>query len=199
MAARRPPAAVNEFKDWLQLAVSSVTRAVIRLSPNGYQPSDQPHRLTLGDGTTAPITARLPTGQAQFGLSVLQAYRIVRGTERGPWKIQTAAYQYALDDADGREVFAYHWHPHVANVLYPHLHVGHGAVKRELMAGVRLAVEQNVLQPQLAAAHLPTRRIALEDVLRLLIEQFGVLPARADWDRALRRSRESFTADRTWL
>jgi hypothetical protein len=55
------------------------------------------------------------------------------------------------------------------------------------------------LQPHLTAAHLPTRRIAPEDLLRLLIEQFGVRPARADWDQTLREACASFTADRTWL
>ena len=199
LSARRPPAAVNTFKDWLQQAVSCVTNAVIILSPDGYRPTDEPHRLTLGDGAPVLLTARSPAGDIRFGLTVLQAYRIVRETERGPWKVRTAAYYYALRDADGREVFAYHWHPHVENVLYPHLHVSHGAVRRDIGVGVRLPASQNALQPQLASAHLPTRRIALEDMLRLLIEQFGVQPARPDWDRALRRSRQSFTADRTWL
>lgn len=139
------------------------------------------------------------TGRARFGLSVLHAYRIIRETERGWRKVHTAAHQYALDDVDGREIFAYDWHPHIEDVPYPHLHVSHGAVRRDITAGVRLPVSQNVLQAKLGRAHLPTRRIALEDVLRLLIEQFGVQPARADWDDALREARESFKADRTWL
>jgi hypothetical protein len=199
LIARRPPAAVNTFKDWLQQAVSCVTDTVITLSPDAYRPSVEPYRLTLGNGTPVPLAARGPTGQTRFGIAVLQAYRIVQESEGRRWKIRTAAYHYALRDADGREIFAYHWHPHVENVAYPHLHVSHGAVGRDVAPGLQLSTSQNVLQPQLAAAHLPTRRIALEDVLRLLIEQFGVQPARLDWDRALREARESFRADRIWL
>lgn len=146
-----------------------------------------------------PLTAPLPAGQVRFGLSVVHAYRIIRQSERGPWKVQTAAYQYALDDADGREIFAYHWHPHVGDIPYPHLHLSHGAVKRDVLPNASLAVGQNVLQSQLAVAHFPTRRVALEDMLRLLIEQFGIRPARPDWDDTMHKARESFKSDRTWL
>ena len=110
----------------------------------------------------------------------------------------TAAYQYGVDDTNGREMFAYHWHPHVEGVAYPHLHISRGAVMQAFDA-VRLSPSRNALQPQLADAHLPTRRIALEDVLRLLIEQFAVVPRRGDWDAALRLARRTFVRDRTWL
>jgi hypothetical protein len=190
---------VNAFKESLQQAVSCVTGTVITLSPDGYRPSTVPHRLVLGNGTPVTVTARLPTSEVRFGLSVLHAYRIIRAAERGPWKVQTAAYQYALDDDDGREIFAYHWHPHVERVPYPHLHIGRGAVRREITPDVLLPIGHNALQPFLPGAHLPTRRIALEDFLRLLIEQFHVVPARADWDRTLREARASFQAHRTWV
>ncbi len=199
LTARRPPAAVSALKDWLQQAVSCVSDAVINLSPDAYHPSDTPHRLTLGDGTPVPVTARSTIGHERLWLSVVHAYRIVRETERGWWKIHTAAYQYALDDPDGREILAYHWHPHIEDIPYPHLHVGHGAVRRDIGAGIQLPVSQNALHRKLAGAHLPTRRIALEDVLRLLIEQFDVWPARTDWNLTLRRARKSFTSERTWL
>jgi hypothetical protein len=189
---------VNEFKRWLQQAVACVTDRIINISPSGYQPSDTPHRLTLGDGAPVWLTTRPSSGPTRLGLSVLQAYRIVRTAERGRWKVQTAAYQYGVDDADGREMFAYHWHPHIEGVAYPHLHIGRGAVM-PAFDGVRLSPGRNALQPQLAAAHFPTRRVALEDVLRLLIEQFGVLPRRREWDTALRAARRSFVEDRTWL
>lgn len=155
--------------------------------------------MTLGVPIPTPLRASLPGGDARFGLSIIHVYRIVQPRERGHWKVQTAAYQYALDDADEREIFAYHWHPHIEDVPYPHLHISRGAVPRAIATGVELSLTQNPLLPQLADAHFPTRRIALEDMLRLLIEQFGVVPAREDWDEALRRARGSFASDRTWL
>jgi hypothetical protein len=36
-------------------------------------------------------------------------------------------------------------------------------------------------RPELINAHFPTGRIALEDVLRLAITEFGVRPPRSDW------------------
>lgn len=186
------------MKDWLQQALSCVTDAVLTVSPNGYQPSDAPHRLSLGDGTPVLLRAPLSSGATRVGLSVFQAYRIVRAGERSVWRIQTVAYQYALDDSDRREILAYHWHPHIENVVYPHLHINRGAVPREV-GSTRLAPTQIVLLPEMAQAHLPTRRIALEDMLRLLIEQFRVEPIRRDWDAVLQRTRESFKVGRTWV
>jgi hypothetical protein len=58
-------------------------------------------------------------------------YAIVRAEgERGPWKVRTEAYYYALHDPDARELVAYHWHPDVPGPdagRRPHLHLGAGA------------------------------------------------------------------------
>ncbi|MGI8553416.1 MAG: hypothetical protein ACR2PL_21930 [Dehalococcoidia bacterium] len=54
-----------------------------------------------------------------------------------------------------------------------HIHLGAGA---------------GSLRPELTAAHLPTGWVALQDVLRLAIEAFGVRPLRPDWDAVLTRT-----------
>jgi hypothetical protein len=45
-------------------------------------------------------------------------------------------------------------------------------------------------------AHLSTGPVALEDILRLVITEFGVTPRRADWDTVLQRTRHTF--ERQW-
>ncbi len=46
--------------------------------------------------------------------------------------------------------------------------------------------------------HIPTGRVALEDVIRLAVEEFHVEPRRADWNEVLIRTRQGFVEQRTW-
>lgn len=76
------------------------------------------------------------------------------------------AYGYTVEDAEARELFAYHWHPGRPGVPFPYLHLGPalGALQREA-----------------TRAHLPTGVVGLADVLLLLIRDFGVTSLRPDW------------------
>ena len=98
-------------------------------------------------------------------------YRIVEAEgERGPWKVRGAGYDYAIRQ-DEDELVTYHWHPEQhTGVTWPHLHVGTAA-----LAGGGLLSRKS---------HLPSRRIALEQVLRLAVE-LGAEPELADWEDAL--------------
>src|SRR2546427_10373337 len=76
------------------------------------------------------------------------------------------------------DVLGYHWHPQERNAIaYPHLHLHHGA---------------GTLQHNLADAHLPTARIAIEDVIRCVITQQGVVPLRDDWEAILAETQAAF-------
>jgi hypothetical protein len=185
LAGSTPYEAVSNFIAPLRLAVSCVTQDVLQ-PHGGYHLSTRPHALTLG----APEPARLK-GPVQFGLTITQHYKIVEtGTEMATveiprdrrYKVRTASYLYALEDADGREVLAYHWHPD-KKVMHPHLHLGHGAE-----VGHRLCAE----------AHLPTERIALEALLRCAIEDLCVEPQRQDWEKVLHKTQTDFESWRTW-
>lgn len=138
----------------------------------------EPHVLLLNRGEPAALKGGLT-------LHLLQQYEVVEATgERGPWKVSTRAYHYELDDEEGRELLAYHWHPRPPSPhTQPHLHLGAAA-----MIGHRAFTK----------AHLPTGRIALEDFLRLAIEDFGVVPLREDWSEVLGQSLGVFEEWRTW-
>jgi hypothetical protein len=91
--------------------------------------------------------------------------------------VRIAGYQYALYDADDREILAYHWHPEgSSHVTAPHLHLGAGA---------------EVGRRDLASALPPTGQITLEDVLRFAITDLGVRPLRRDWSEILHRTRRN--------
>ena len=179
--ARTPFAAVSAYTARLQRLLSCVTSEVLVISRGGYQPADAPHQLMLGGGT--PVRLRAEIG---LFLSIRMFYRIVATrAARGPWQFETVAYYYWFDDADGREILAYHWHPDVPGVVFPHLHVGHGAVSPDVLVRAQLSINHNALRADFAGAHLPTGRIALESVLWLAITQFGVRPLHPDWEEIL--------------
>ena len=95
-------------------------------------------------------------------------YRATRdGRSDGAWEMEITEYYYALTGESGSELLAYHWHPRRRSpIVRPHLHLG--------------------------PALVPTGPIALHDVLRLAITDFGVLPRRPDWDTLLQRTRRVF-------
>ncbi|MGH2367430.1 MAG: hypothetical protein ACRDI2_04460 [Chloroflexota bacterium] len=124
-------------------------------------------------------------GAPRLTLRVMQRYRIMPYPDQpDEWKVSTAAYLYALETADGHEVLSYHWQPEEAGeVIYPHLHLGPAGATGGLLH---------------RKLHLPTGRIALEDVLRLAITQMGVEPARRDWAKVLDETQARFEVAQTW-
>lgn len=120
-------------------------------------------------------------------LKISVQYRVVENRSerlRRQWRISTASYWYTIEDKSGHEVVAYHWHPGAEGaVKTPHVHLGFG------LGQIRAEFQKK---------HLPTGRVALEDILRCLITEFGVSPLRADWDLVLRRTLHSFERSRSW-
>ncbi|HEY8489979.1 MAG TPA: hypothetical protein VIO14_03205 [Dehalococcoidia bacterium] len=101
---------------------------------------------------------------------------------RGPWKVITVAYWYSLEDLESREVLAYHWHPNSGSPLVtPHLHLG-----------TAYAVDPGPL----VRCHLPTGRVAVEDVIRLAIE-LGARPLQKRWERILDEGQAAYEQWRT--
>jgi hypothetical protein len=187
--------AVQAFRDWLQDAVGCITQVRLDASPDWQQPATRsagPHTISLSDDGL-PL---LLDGTAQIALTVNHHYRIVHDSARGEWHVQTAAYYYAIDAQGGGEILSYHWHPGVG-IDFPHVHVSSSAVNPDVISAAKWAPGANALRADLAKAHLPTGRIALEDVISLLIEQFDV-PGRGHWKDTLRASRAEFEQNRRW-
>jgi hypothetical protein len=153
--------AVRQFRQWLQDTLYCITDAHLAASADWLEPSSpaaQPH--TVSFAFPVPLA-----GPARIALSADHHYRITRADGSSRWKITTAAYYYAFDAQDGGEILAYHWHPGRDNVSFPHLHVSRAAVDSALLAAAQRSPQTNALRADLAGAHLPTGRIALEDVV----------------------------------
>lgn len=117
-------------------------------------------------------------------MTVKMLYRVTAATgERGPWKVSTAAYYYALHDAKKREVLAFHWHPEAeGEQKYPHLHL----------------YDASNIMPSLVKVHLPTGRISLEQFLVFLIDELKIKPLKPDWENKLKSTQARFEQFRTW-
>src|SRR5690242_10594416 len=110
-----------------------------------------PEAFTLSQD---PLCLRSSSG-IDYQLRLLQQFHLVR--EDRDWRITTDAYQYRLDDGGGKELASWHWHPSTGN-RYPHLHVPAGPIG--------------------GAAHMPTGRVSIESVLRVLLTDLAVKPTR---------------------
>lgn len=150
----------------------------------GYHVSNKPHSLTLGDG----LPQKLPG--TNIHLSVKQLYRVVQDNDpdRGPWRVSTAEYIYTLMRGGRRgtrpkRLLSYQWHPKPqANYNYPHLHPG----------------PATEIRPEFQRAHIPTGRVALEDVIRFALSQLGAQAQRDDWKEVLAGTQGRFEGYQSW-
>jgi hypothetical protein len=112
-----------------------------------------------------------------------------RGGQRTLQNVRLVSYEYRLLDPNQREIIAFHWHPTgLSNVSDPHLHLS------SRLNPIEMGRNQEPLD--LAGMHIPTGFVTLEDVVRLLITEFGVTPHRDDWDDLLRENRMITLAER---
>lgn len=115
MAGKTPQEAVRNFIKPLQQVLSCFTKAVL-IHSGDYEVNGGPYALGVGKHN---VKFQLPGGN--FYLTVLMNYTIVAVEgERGPYKVQTTAYQYMLEDEEEKELFAYQWHPN-STMRFPHL------------------------------------------------------------------------------
>lgn len=153
--------------------MSCVTTAQVH-HEGGYA-LDTRYILLVGKGNSF----KLLKGDNALSISILLHYKIIQHpTVAGTYKIKTSAYYYTINDANGKELLAYHWHPtETPDIPYPHLHIG---------------------DPKLKKFHLPTGRVSLEQVLRLLIRDFKVKPKKANWEAILNETQDLFETYRSW-
>ncbi|MGH2587387.1 MAG: hypothetical protein ACRDJE_20925, partial [Dehalococcoidia bacterium] len=173
MTGRTPVEAAQRLRQSFQQALSCVTAGVVVVSRDPSGTSSLLHELSLSN-----ISLRLAAND-RIALTSRCRYLMIADAS-ALWRTHVAAYFFAVDDLQGREILAHHWHPEGAShEIEPHLHLGAGAGlgRRELVKG-----------------HLPTGYIVLPDVLRFLIRDFGVRALRPDWAAVLQRAKVAMTS-----
>ena len=197
MAGDSPYEAAEAYLRPIQRAISCLTRSRVNVErpPSGLSPAQAPtltFPLMLAGGEAVPLGRAF--GRTPFALSMRQRYSLVHtpdDRDRGPWKVQTRDYEYAvysITEGGPKELFAYHYHPSSvrSRIKRPHLHF-------RSAAGVTGALE---------AAHYLTGRVALEEVVWMLLDdqdnQFNVRPLQPRWREILQESLIAFEQWRTW-
>lgn len=127
--------------------------------------------------------ARIPGSKLVLDFS--QYFRIIDdGTGNRSFAVTTHSYTYEILDAEtAKELFAFHWEPH-SKVQYPHMHIG--------------LPKQNHMLPVDNKAHIPTGRVAVEDVVEFLISDLGIDALKPAWKEILKEERAKFLDIKRW-
>ncbi len=176
MPGKSPREAVKAYLEQLQKNVAIVCSGVLRV--NNYDRLDEISVLALPN--PEPLN-----GRPNLCLSFKQQYKIIKDPVSVPFRVTTLYYGYAIETPDAQEIVGYHWHPDgVSPVTFPHLHLGPAA--------------QIGLEELSRKAHLPTGRVAFEDMIEFLIATFGVEPNRSIWQEIVKGTRSIFARHKSW-
>jgi hypothetical protein len=152
--------------------LSCITTAQLLVSPSKEDGSIEAWTLSQH-----PLNFRSTVVTEGVSLRLRQQYRLVDDGEGATrWHVSTVAYDYRLDRSTGGELVSWHWHP--AGEPDPHLHVSGAILSRK--------------------AHLPSGRVSIESVLRLLLRDLGVSARRDDAFAVLTAAEASFRTHRRW-
>jgi hypothetical protein len=155
----------------LNLVISCVSRTPIQQTSEGAR---NVGRMSFPNDAAAALA-----GQHNRSLKVFHAFDIVEGPNG--WRVHSRAYAYYVLAGAGREIIAFHWHPGRGSVALPHAHF------------------RTLNDPfPMGKAHMPTGRISLEALVRLLIDELAVEPLRRDWRRVLTQTERNFIERRRW-
>jgi hypothetical protein len=199
LAGKTPEEAVDAFVHRIRESLSCIGDATAFASPGA---PDQPRSLALyAHGQDEPGKILLSTygGEGDIYLKVAHSFtlrHLPHDSIRGPYKVSSSFYQYIILDYGGSEILTYDWHPSGRGARFtPHLHV---SVAGSIHLAERNGSARQGKRTHLGSFHLPTGRVLLEDVVELLIEEFGVDPLRADWRAVLDNNREAVKRGRMW-
>jgi hypothetical protein len=184
--ARNASAAQQRYLHYLQRSLSCLTDAIwVVGTPPDARGDDR--ALTVSE---EPIRLRHEEGSPLL-LYASQRFDVIED-ERfpGEWKARTHGYVYSTsvetpdEDEGAQELLAWHWHPLTTpDRQQPHLHV---------------RMDHPFLGVTLSRLHIPSGRVAFEEIVRLLITELHVQTNRDDWHEVLTDSEHRFREFRTW-
>lgn len=168
--AKNPAAAQRRYVRFIQLPLSCLTKAIWVAGPSPE--GDEDRSLTTSE---SPLRLSRVAGPPLL-FSPSQRFQIVPDARYpGEWKASTLDYIYELsidaaevDPGYPTDLIGWHWHPKTTpDRPDPHVHV---------------RASHSALGVTLGKLHLPTGRVAFEEIVTFLILELTVVPARNDWD-----------------
>lgn len=184
--ARQPTECFNKFRDHLGplLAATLGSKHAVVLRNDG----DHRRDLILGP-PHALAGIPLDSSRGPFHFSMRQRLEVV--PEGKLWRLTTREYRYAITDSKlGMTEALLRWEyiaePPAGKKWCKH----HFQIGRRDQKSVRLPFSNDPLD--LNREHTPTGFVLIEYVLRFLLTDIGVEPARPDWEDVLTESEETF-------
>ena len=183
MAGRTLSQAVNTYIEPLAEALLCITQRRLSRPPSQGLRPNTPYEAVLADMDSVELRGKVPlTFSAGQNFEITELHEL---DERGPYEVHTRAYFYAIATAEGRDILEFHWQPDAKPtrdgervVTAPHMHVGPA-----ITAG------QTAVRPgTFHKAHIPTGRVILQAVVRLLISEFEVESLNTNWQAILDRT-----------
>lgn len=174
MVVRTPFEAYTQFQRGLNEALSCVTAG--RLSVPSV--SDFREGFEYAAVLNRGVPANDLRSNHRLSLTVVESFVITSSSDAGQlqYRIETSEYSYQILTRAGSELLAFHWTPFAVGPEYrthSHLHVGN------------VLLDDSAPIQNFHKLHIPTGRIPLSSVIRLLIEEFGVQPRRENWREML--------------
>jgi hypothetical protein len=180
LVGRRTEEALDAFLDRVRHTAACITALPILINRTGdpgqpyearFAPRGGPARLRTDSGR------RIIFFEFTFSLNVVQPV-----DPRTNQAVNLVSYEQRILDRDDREILAFHWHPSgLSDITDPHMHLS------SRLNPIEMGRNQEPLP--LADMHIPTGFVTLEDVVRLLISEFGIRPRHTGWDAILRANR----------
>ena len=148
---------------------------------------NEQHAIRFRDAAPAVLQCS-GFGASDLLFDLRHRYNIVEdfGERASTFRATTLGYEYRILDRRGAELICFHWDDQSGQGRrrFPHVHV----TAKMTIAGFD---DLPIVRPA-DRLHIPTRRMSIESVIRLLIEDFRVVPLRPDWDRLLLKSEAGF-------
>lgn len=175
--------AIQNYLTELQTIVSCVASEVCYVYPN-----NNGRQVLAWFGTSQshpqPLLLKRKNNDKLF-IDIRQEIR--QPTARNNYLVSTKSYLYSILDAEKKDLIGFHYHPELDDdpVVHPHIHVYADTDKR-------------FADFNLHKRHIPSGRVALEDVIEWLIIELEVKALRSDWQRILQTTRKKFKRIWTW-
>jgi hypothetical protein len=151
--------------------VSCICRTPIQ---RAFEVNRRVGRISFPNEAAVPVA-----GRHNLSLKVFHAFDV--SEDPTGWRVRSRAYAYYVLARERGEIIAFHWHPDRGLVALPHAHF------------------KTLNDPfPMGKAHMPTGRISMEAVIRLLIDELAVEPLRRDWRSVLARTERAFIDQRSW-
>jgi hypothetical protein len=183
--ASNPEKTIQAFRSYIaELLNSTITDAPLSIIVARRSASELKAALSLGGKTD--IGRAVPLRQKPLHLFLVQSVAVIREGKAREWRLKTLQYSYRIQGGpsfDSEWYFRFEYKSReIEDSLHPrrHLHLP-------------VSLNCGTKRVDLSRVHIPTGHVAIEELIRFLIEELGVKAKTRDWDSILQKTEEKFS------